>query len=245
MKATKNEYQKDKKASRLTTLKTVFAIVALSFISASCSKDDAPTPIETPTKTTNVYVAGYEKNLAGKTVAKYWKNGIETVLTSGANNSQTKAMTVVGNDVYVVGYETETFLVAKIWKNGVATNLTNGTNNAQATCISIVGSDIYVGGWESDANLTRIAKIWKNGVATSITDGAFSAEVNSIYVIGTDVYAAGYQINGIGKRVTKYWKNGVSSSLTNGTSDANAYSLFIAGADIYLGDTTQMELEKI
>lgn len=47
MKVTKNEYQKIKKTSVITTLKTVFAIVVLSLISVSCNKDDEiiPTPI--------------------------------------------------------------------------------------------------------------------------------------------------------------------------------------------------------
>lgn len=78
----------------------------------------------------DVYVAGYEYNGSeisrlfngayitdGRSVAKFWKNGVATTLTDGQNNASANAITVVGDDVYVAGNDGN---VAKYWKNGVA-----------------------------------------------------------------------------------------------------------------------------
>jgi len=38
-------------------------------------------------------------------VAEYWKNGAPTLLSNGTHNSYTTDISVIGNDVYVTGYE--------------------------------------------------------------------------------------------------------------------------------------------
>ncbi len=86
-----------------------------------------------------VYVAGIEKNAAGNTVAKYWKNATVVPLTDGTRNASANSIAISGNDVYVAGYELSTgFLnIAKYWKNGTAVSLTDGSKIAVATSIVI------------------------------------------------------------------------------------------------------------
>jgi hypothetical protein len=87
----------------------------------------------------DVYVAGYEK-IDGHFVAKYWKNGVPVSLTSGSNNyAQAVSISVLGNDVYVVGREdsSDGTSVAKYWKNGVAVSLTDGIYSGDATGIFV------------------------------------------------------------------------------------------------------------
>ena len=86
----------------------------------------------------DVYVAGNEKLPASYTVAKTWKNGVATNLTSGPNNGITYSVFVFVSDVYVAGWENNgTKDVAKLWKNGTATLLTTGANNAYATSVFV------------------------------------------------------------------------------------------------------------
>ena len=81
----------------------------------------------------DVYVAGYENNSAGRSVVKYWKNGNETILTDGSRNAIATDIAVIGDDVYVIGVESNGSVnVAKYWKNGTPIFLTDGANPSSA-----------------------------------------------------------------------------------------------------------------
>ena len=80
----------------------------------------------------DVYVAGYEKDAAGKSIAKIWKNGIEIPLPDTSPNfvgATAFSVHVAGNVIYATGpgYATYSLSSAKIWRNGLMTNLTDGT----------------------------------------------------------------------------------------------------------------------
>lgn len=68
----------------------------------------------------DVYLTGYEFETAGS-IAKVWKNGIATSLTSGTTLSKSFSIIGFGNDVYVSGFEKQgsSNEIGKIWKNGV------------------------------------------------------------------------------------------------------------------------------
>jgi hypothetical protein len=184
----------------------------------------------------DVYSAGYEYNNNAVSVAKVWKNGVETVLSSGFSTEQgwARAVYVSGTDVYVVGYEFNGLIhTAKLWKNGTSTSLTNGNYEAQAWAISVSGTDVYAGGYEKNAAGKKVAKIWKNGVQISITDGTNDAQVYGIFIYGADVYAVGFEtISGIS--TAKLWKNGIGSTLPVAGTNTTAYAVFVSGTNVYV-----------
>ena len=76
----------------------------------------------------DVYVAGEETFIGPNpiwnvtSIAKVWKNGVETSLTDGTYNARASSVFVSGSDVYVAGTDGR---VAILWKNGVATALSS------------------------------------------------------------------------------------------------------------------------
>ena len=85
-----------------------------------------------------MYVVGWE-HISGKDVATLWINGKATYLTNGNKNATAQSLFVLGNDVYVTGYEANDSGtgIIKVWKNGEAISLTDGVFEAYATDIFV------------------------------------------------------------------------------------------------------------
>ena len=185
---------------------------------------------ETNNSIVDIYVSGMENNLP-----VYWKNGQSIPLNNDGSENGTSSIAVVGTDVYVAGWEGDSFMYghnkAKYWKNGQEVLLTAATG-AGATSIAVASGDVYVAGWEFERSRT-VAKYWKNGKPVNLTDGLTDAEATSIVVVGSDVYVAGYD-NGPIHNVAKYWKNGQAVRLTDGSHQAYAYSIAVVGNDVYV-----------
>ena len=176
-----------------------------------------------------VYVAGVENG-----IAKVWKNGVATNLSTLADNAEANSVFVLGTDVYVAGVAGNK---VRVWKNGVGTNVTNGANYASASSIYVSGSDVYLAGEEEDSNFDVDAKVWKNGVVTNLTSGVgVSGYATSVFVVGTDVYVAGTITDSIAGQFEKavVWKNGVRTLLSTGTTFGVARSVFVVGTDVYV-----------
>ncbi len=137
----------------------------------------------------DVYVTGYEVNASGVAVAKFWKNGVENILSSGPLNNYGLCLLVSGSDVYVGGYERpqNIFYKAKYWKNNAAgENILQATGSQDAIVSAgfINGTDVYFAGVvNTPTNVLYKARIWKNGVATDITDGTKLVEIGAIFVV--------------------------------------------------------------
>jgi hypothetical protein len=132
------------------------------------------------------YVAGNQNNATtGLAMATIWKNGTAQALTEGiASLGVATAVVVVGNDVYVAGYEQEDYYhvgptFAKCWKNGVAVKLS--TTSSGATGIAVFGNDVYVSGWENNGSY-NVAKYWKNGVPVNLGNAVLNSSGNAIVV---------------------------------------------------------------
>lgn len=160
----------------------------------------------------DVYVVG----AGADNVAKYWKNGVPTIIGAGVG---TNSIVVTNNDVYVCGNFTKPLgRVSCYWKNGVLNQLSDGNNDSVTNDIILIGSDVYVIGNEQNNNGSGFeAKLWKNG-STVFFANASNINFSKMFVKDNDLYIVGYESSGIGtKKVAKYWKNGVP---TNIVSDA-------------------------
>jgi hypothetical protein len=152
--------------------------------------------------------------------AKMWKNGVVTDLTDGIYPAEAKAITVIGDDEYVAGFDYY-YEEVVLWKNGVKSVVAKG-NPATYDDLDfvIVGNNIYMCG-----ALGNRAYYWKNGVQTKLSDS--SSYAHGIAVNGADVYIVGKEND---KAV--YWKNGIKTILSNESS--GAYDIAISGSDIYI-----------
>jgi len=89
----------------------------------------------------DIYVAGVvfapsNNNIASNGIAMYWKNNQPIYLTDGSHDAHITGISVLGNDVYVSGYESNgRHWVAKYWRNGQAVNLSDGSNDEFANGI--------------------------------------------------------------------------------------------------------------
>ena len=199
----------------------------------------------------DVYVAGFECNGQDadpgsddpkKSVAKYWKNAESVALTDGANIAKATAISVNGNNVYIVGYEElgpNHLKEARYWKNGKRVNLkiekhlTHGSDFSEANSIFVLGNDVYIAGTESG-----LAAYWKNGNPVKLVNrGKYQpgevedmiiSTASSIVGIGTDIYVSGSQDTLASMNtVAKYWKNGRALSLMYSPEDLKS-NVFVA-----------------
>lgn len=160
----------------------------------------------------DVYVSGtktiYSPAFAIKAVL--WKNGVETILTSGAGGSMEFAtdVKVSGNDVHVCGFSDNPNgeNIAMYWKNGVATRLTDGVKHASAMAMAVKENDVYIAITESTLTNNSDAKYWKNGQITTLSNGTSLASAECLDVNNGNVYVGGHLFNASGTIYTaKYW----------------------------------------
>lgn len=192
---------------------------------------------------TDVYVAGREATThsgtggySGYSVAKVWKNGVGTALTSAAGFAQASAIAFSGADVYLAGYQQvgNTYQTAVYWKNNTAVFLTDGSTVAEATGIAVSGSDVYVSGQQEAAVVgATVVKLWKNGVATSLSNGAQSDYGTGIALNGTDVLVSGSQAY-----AAMLWQNAQPIALTSATSAvAQTLAVTVSAGTVWLCGT--------
>ena len=174
----------------------------------------------------NVYIAGWGKNVNGKTVARIWNNNLLQNLSDGQDDAGAYSVAVSGSDVYVAGYDG---IKAILWKNSVKQNLGNGIANS----VFVSGSDVYVAGRKDTS-----AILWKNGAAQILGTGT----ANSVFVSGSDVYVAGLVfdsiVGGASYSTCTVWKNGVPQTLQDDYESSFPISVFVSGNDIYVAGTS-------
>lgn len=144
-----------------------------------------------------VYVVGSQSiTVAGGSKRSYAALWVDDVLESLWDDNETvrssmaRSVAVSGNDVYVVGYETDTSIgeyptmQATLWKNGTAIRLASGPYYSEATSVCVLDGDVYIGGIAKyEAGSKEVATIWKNNeTPIRLSDGTKIAHLNNIFV---------------------------------------------------------------
>ena len=198
-------------------------------------------------QTIDIYVAGYEKNSDGKSVAKVWKNGEELYcLTSGVYSVETNSIFVSGNDVYVAGdvwvEVGSSKVVAKIWKNGTELYSfvgNNGNNDAYAKDMYVSGNDVYIAGYEYTSG-DKIGWVRKNNdILYNLTVNNNDPTVRSMCISGNDIYVCGRAKDSYGRYKATVWKNGsqlfqAAPTSAPGNYWSEAYDIFVLENVVYL-----------
>lgn len=226
-------------------------LIAVTFI--SCSKTDGPVEPNPPGGGGGggIYVAystGYEHF---NRIAKYWHDGVDSVLMDRTSKVYVSDIAVAANgDVYTSGCECtfsrypltpnqkDDSCKITLWKNRVRQQLTQDpfSSITEAYVAVTPSGDVYVAGTDRHPQSgAGIIRLWKNGIPTDITNGSTDAEVTSLYVNGNDVYIGGNQKTiGVINTTATLWKNGVPQSLSAATSYFDAVlSIQVSGSDVY------------
>lgn len=215
----------------------LYLIAVLSFL-CGCTKPEDTINFPTDKELYDVYIAGYESN-GEHLVAKYWKNGVETILSDGSQDAQAKSIFVSNNSVYVVGYESNgNKNVAKYWKDGVETSLTDGSQNACANYIFKINNDIHIVGGEGDfiwGDFNRQPVHWKNGVSSVLSVGRNEGEALSIANDGGNIYILIQEFN---NRAAGYWKNDDGYRRVTTWLDVNSYCMTVVDGNVYIAGVT-------
>jgi uncharacterized membrane protein len=159
----------------------------------------------------DVYVAGFtyaDPIIFSPTI---WKNGVETRLDNGNISCVASSVSVIGNDVYVLGRSNN---LATLWKNGIPTVFDDRTSQSESFAMTSNGADVYL-------VRSNVTGYWKNNKETIIPGYGFPY---AITVVGSDVYVAGAIPDGSPAPYVCYWKNG---SLVEFGSGGNALGIAV------------------
>lgn len=197
-------------------------LLAIALLIFACSKNNDIAP-----PSTDVYVAGYSFNSAGKQIAKFWKNGVATSLTDGTANAGANGIAFSGPSLIVSGWDWSNNAVltkvGKLWVNG--SELEIGTVCFSTVAVAANSTDICVlglgqSGWA----------YWRNGNPTTIID-TVDFQATGIAVNDGDVYVSGFSGLQLDHRA-QYWRNSVLVYSCSVPSAANAIA--VSGSDVFL-----------
>lgn len=186
----------------------------------------------------NVYVFGSQRDSNGTFIRKYWKNGIETILTT-SGGARLKKMIVVNSDVYICGSEQiGTKKVATFWKNGIPTNISDLTKDATAINMQVQNNEISVV-YKEDNTTTPASKfdikLWKNNQVSVIISDNFSVTDYEIVLFNNnDIFTLSFSSeNSISK--IRNFKNSTENTVTNGANFSFSTSMIVDNNDVYIG----------
>lgn len=169
---------------------------------------------------------------------RYWKNGVETILTNGLSNNFVSDMVVSNGDVHITGSENNGAKnVVKYWKNGAATTVSNPNFRAFANGIDVDGNDVTILFRELTAENTYTLKVWKNGTITTLESGIhndFSIGRGKIVATTNTIFATAHlAINNENSKIG-FWKNGLKTNLTSGITSSSPFGMEVIGNDVHI-----------
>jgi hypothetical protein len=184
-----------------------------------------------------------------RTVAKYWKNGNEAVLSDGRHNTSANDIFVYKSDVYVIGCESVgngdslsgRYMRAsrgKVWKNGVLIKEYSSDNDSDLLKIRIVNDDVYLLEYiDGECYVT----INENKNKLDSNNGTYYL----LYPCDLLVYKSDYYVLSTGWgsfniNVIKTWINGTEREMTPVPMEYLLNNLFVDSNTPYLLYTTSI-----
>jgi hypothetical protein len=231
--------------------------MVMIILTGSCSKSDDGSPSNNNNNNIIVPasdVVGYEYNGNFK-VAKYWKDGVATLLSDTTKDSQAMSVSISNGNVYIAGVEKNEYggmdwdnsKRPRCWKNGTSVPLNVldfgvgvSTNiNGVATSVHTYNNNAYIVGYMSDGGCNNyVASLWTNSGDPTLLSSQYdgSSMANSVYVSSTGtVYAVGSKsFTGGNGWQAMLWTNGTEVPLTNGVGVSDAKGVFVSGSDVYI-----------
>jgi hypothetical protein len=241
-------------SNKLMSLTKIFNLtffIAAFIILQGCKKEEetSQTDLELDLNTPSdksVYICGYEINDIGNTVAKYWKDGEEVVLSNGSTDAIGRAIWVAGDDVYVAGSrnvsDAGSQRVPVYWKNGIELALSSDPSTlSTATDIYVDGTAVYIVGYEKNADGVLVAKLYGPGGTFDLSDGVIDARAEGVFVENGNVHVVGYQnvSETNSTAIATYWLNGVVTPLENNGNESMAIDVEVKNGDVYICGNVQ------
>lgn len=168
---------------------------------------------------------------------KLWKNGVESVITTGLDGVELPSMDVYNGNTYICAthYQSNNYL-ARVWVNGVPSILPNGSfDKVEVFDVKVLNGDVYASGTGYfTGSSDRSAVYWKNGTLIPLIGNNPNnpkSEATKIFVKGADVYVCGRDSSD-----AVYWKNGVQIFLPLPPAAYSSYSqaIFVDNNDVYI-----------
>lgn len=127
----------------------------------------------------DIHIVGASVTSLGASIAKYWKNGVETILPNG---SRASAIAISENDIYISGDNLGSIVY---WKNSQVNSLAGEANTySEANGIFVSKGDFYVTGAISEiTGGQKGSLLWKNGML----EEPFAATKNTMIAKGVVV----------------------------------------------------------
>jgi len=171
----------------------------------------------------DIYISGLAHN--GTSIfAKYWKNGIETSLSSNPSVSPSIVANQTGVHVLFAEYSGCCAITAlKYSKDGVVKTIS--TQQPEFGKMTVKGNDVYITGSERETGSTvNKACYWKNGVKTELPGGNTLVATDVKVGANGDVFVAS-RLSGGGYSVLTYWKNNVPATLGSSSDNFSAFDI--------------------
>lgn len=210
-------------------------IASFVFSFSSCKKEDTPLLTEINHE---IYVGGWsnppDNTTNGAFYGQVWTNNGANQQLSTTNESRVLDIFKNTNDLYCVGYYTDSFNKAAYWKNGVVNILPNDINGNQVECaksVFVKNSDVYIVGGPFYSGNT--GTLWINGITVPLP---YCSNANDVIVSnGNNVYVAG-TTQGIYDNVAAYWINDsiIPIGDLSSTMITEAKSITVSNNDIYV-----------